>query len=115
LKNDPARTAALVATDGRGWISDHRKKSAQLANAELMRIGALGWIDGPLDRPTPSRRSPSKVQMLLKVIVFLTAAVVVDNLWLDGGYRHAMWQEANYQGQQFRYEVDSIVRKVVGR
>ena len=29
LKNDPAITAALVATDGLGWISDQRKKRAQ--------------------------------------------------------------------------------------
>jgi hypothetical protein len=29
LENDPAMTAALLATDGLGWISDQKKKSAQ--------------------------------------------------------------------------------------
>jgi hypothetical protein len=29
LKNAPEMTAALLATDGLGWISDQKKKSAQ--------------------------------------------------------------------------------------
>jgi hypothetical protein len=29
LKNAPGMTAALLASDGLGWISDQRKKSAQ--------------------------------------------------------------------------------------
>ena len=80
-----------------------------------MQIGALGWIGARLNRPTPSKGSFSEMRTLLKVIGFLAAAVVVDNLWLDGRYSGAVWQEANYQGQQFSYQVDSIVRKVVGR
>lgn len=49
------------------------------------------------------------------VIFFLAVAVVVDNLWLGGRYSHAVWQETDYQGQQFRYQIDSIVGKLVGR
>ena len=55
------------------------------------------------------------MRTLLTAIVFLAAAAVVDNLWLDGRYSHAVWQEVNHQGQQFRYQVDSIVGRLVGR
>jgi hypothetical protein len=47
--------------------------------------------------------------------IVLGAAAVVDNLWLDGRYSHALWQQANYDGQQFRDQVALIVGKVVGR
>lgn len=47
--------------------------------------------------------------------IILGAAAVVDNLWLDGRYSHALWQHVNYEGQQFRDQVALIVGKVVGR
>jgi len=80
-----------------------------------MRIGGLGRIGAHLKGPTPSKSKSSEMRTLLTVIVFLAAAAVVDNLWLDGRYSHAVWQETNYQGQQFRYQVGSIVGKLVGR
>ena len=48
-------------------------------------------------------------------IVLFFAAAVVDTFYYDGRYRQAIWQEVDYQGQQFRYQVDLLVRKVVGR
>jgi hypothetical protein len=40
---------------------------------------------------------------------------VVDTFYYDGRYRQAVWQKVDYQGQKFRYQVDLLVRKVVGR
>jgi hypothetical protein len=51
----------------------------------------------------------------MTIVLFLATAEVVDTFHYDGRYRHAVWQEVNYQGQQFRYQVDLLVRKVVGR
>ena len=51
----------------------------------------------------------------MTIVLFLATAEVVDTFYSDGRYRHAVWQEVNYQGQQFRYQVDLLVRKVVGR
>jgi hypothetical protein len=51
----------------------------------------------------------------MTIILFLAAAEVVDTFHFDGRYRHAVWGEANYQGQQVRYQVDLLVSKVVGR
>lgn len=79
-----------------------------------MQISALGRIAALQDRPTPTRHSPSEMRIFLFGIV-LGAAAVVDNLWLDGRYSHALWQQANYDGQQFRDQVALIVGKVVGR
>jgi len=36
------------------------------------------------------------MRILLTIVIFLTAAAV-DELWFDGRYRHALWQEANVQ------------------
>ena len=71
----------------------------------------------PLQLLAPSRpiTASSKMRALLTIIVFLAAAAVVDKLWLDGRYSHALWQETNYQSQQFRNQVGSIVGKLVGR
>jgi hypothetical protein len=80
-----------------------------------MRIGALELIGALLKRSRKSKGKSSKMRTLLTVIVFLAAASVVDNLWLNGRYSHAVWQETNYQGQQFRYQVGSFVGKLVGR
>ena len=51
----------------------------------------------------------------MTIVLFLATAEAVDTFHYDGRYRHAVWQEVNYQGQQFRYQVDLLVRKVVGR
>jgi hypothetical protein len=115
LINDPALIAGPNATGGLESIPDWRKKSAQLESAELMRIGGPGWIGAHLKGPTPSKGKSSEMRTLLTVIAFLAAAAVVDNLWLDGRYSLAVWDEANYQGQQFRYQAGSIVGKLVGR
>jgi hypothetical protein len=55
------------------------------------------------------------MRFLMMIVLFIAAAEVVDIFYFDGRYRQAVWQEANYQGQQFRYRVDLLVRKVVGR
>ena len=51
----------------------------------------------------------------MTIVLFLAAAAVVDTFYYDDRYRQAVWQEVDYQGQQFRYQVDLVVRKVVGR
>ena len=51
----------------------------------------------------------------MTIVLFLAAAAVVDTFYYDGRYRQAVWQEVDYRGQQFRYQVDLLVRKVVGR
>ena len=51
----------------------------------------------------------------MKIVLFIAAAGVVDGFYFDGRYRQALWQEVNNQGQQVRYQVDLLVRKVVGR
>jgi hypothetical protein len=51
----------------------------------------------------------------MTIVLFLAVAGVVDAFYFNGRYRHAVWQDINYQGQQFRYQVDLLVRKVVGR
>jgi hypothetical protein len=51
----------------------------------------------------------------MTIVLFITAAEVVDVFYFDGRYRQALWQEANNQGQQVRYQVDLLVGKVVGR
>jgi hypothetical protein len=55
------------------------------------------------------------MRFLMMIVLFLAAAAVVDTFYYDGRYRQAIWQEVDYQGQQFRYQVDLLVRKVVGR
>jgi hypothetical protein len=55
------------------------------------------------------------MRFLITIVLFLAAAAVVDAFYYDGRYRQAVWQEVDYQGQQFRYQVDLLVRKVVGR
>ena len=55
------------------------------------------------------------MRILLIVVIFLAAAAVVDNLWFNGRNSHALWQEVKYQGDQIKYQVDSIVGKVIGR
>jgi hypothetical protein len=55
------------------------------------------------------------MRFLMTIVLFLAAAAVVDAFYYDGRYRHALWADVDYQGQQFRYQVDLLVRKVVGR
>jgi hypothetical protein len=50
----------------------------------------------------------------MMIVLFIAAAEVVDVFYFDGSYRQALWQEVNNQGQQVRYQVDLLVRKVVG-
>ena len=49
------------------------------------------------------------------IVLFLAAAEVVDAFHFDGRYRHAIWAEVNYQGQQVIYQVNLLVSKLVGR
>jgi hypothetical protein len=56
-----------------------------------------------------------QIRFLITIVLFLAAAAVVDAFYYDGRYRQAVWQEVDHQGQQFRYQVDLLVRKVVGR
>ena len=51
----------------------------------------------------------------MTIVLFIGAAEVGDIVYFDGRYRQAVWQEVNYQGQQFRYQVDLLMGKVVGR
>jgi hypothetical protein len=51
----------------------------------------------------------------MTIVLFLAVAGVVDAFYFNGRYRQAVWADVNYQGQQFRYQVDLLVRKVVGR
>src|SRR5664280_3139171 len=67
-----------------------------------------------LDRGVAGRYHP-QMRFLMMIVLFLAAAAVVDTFYYDGRYRQAVWQEVDYQGQQFRYQVDLLVRKVVGR
>src|SRR5664280_1743234 len=67
-----------------------------------------------LDRGVAGRYH-SKMRFWMMIVLFLAAAAVVDTFYYDGRYRQAIWQEVDYQGQQFRYQVDLLVRKVVGR
>jgi len=55
------------------------------------------------------------MRFLMMMFLFLATAAVVDAFYFDGRYRHAVWKELNSDGQQVRYQVDSLVRKVVGR
>jgi len=55
------------------------------------------------------------MRFLMIIVLFIAAAGVVDNFYFHGHYRQAVWQEVNYQGQQFRYQVKLLVSKVVGR
>jgi hypothetical protein len=50
----------------------------------------------------------------LKLIVFIGALWVVDAMTFGGRHSAAVWEEANDQGQQVRYQVDLLVSKVVG-
>jgi hypothetical protein len=56
-----------------------------------------------------------KCVILMMIVLFFAVTGVVDAFYFNGRYRQAVWQEVNYQGQQFRYQVDLLVRKVVGR
>ena len=49
----------------------------------------------------------------MKIVLLLAAAEVVDTFYFDGSYRQAILDDINYQGQQIRYQVDSLVSKVV--
>jgi hypothetical protein len=51
--------------------------------------------------------------IFLKLIVFIGALWVVDAIAFGGRYSAAVWQGANDQGQQVRYQVDSLISKVV--
>ena len=51
----------------------------------------------------------------MTIILFFAVAALVDAFYYDSRYRQTVWQEVDYQGQQFRYQVDLLVRKVVGR
>jgi hypothetical protein len=53
------------------------------------------------------------MRFLLTVVIFLAAAAVVDTLYFDGRYSQTIWEEAKYQGEQVRYQVDLLVRKVI--
>lgn len=44
------------------------------------------------------------------LIAFLLA---VDNFIFDGYYRHAAWQEAQYQGYKVRSEVDQFLTRAL--
>ena len=55
------------------------------------------------------------MRLWITIVLFLGAAAVVDTFYFDGRYRQAVWEEVNYQGQQVGYQVDLLVRKVVGR
>jgi hypothetical protein len=55
------------------------------------------------------------MRFLMMIVLFLAVAGVVDTFYFNGRYRQAVWADVNYQGQQFRYQVDLLVRKVVGR
>jgi hypothetical protein len=54
------------------------------------------------------------MRFLMLMVLFFAAAEVVDTFYFDGSYRHAVWQDANYQAEQFRYQVDLLVRKLTG-
>jgi hypothetical protein len=51
----------------------------------------------------------------MMMVLFLAVAGVVDAFYFNGRYRQAVWADVNYQGQQVRYQVDLLVRKVVDR
>src|SRR5664280_2511696 len=90
-------------TSGRSPQSPHKTESATVV---------LGRPR--LDRGVAGRYLP-QMRFLMMIVLFLAAAAVVDTFYYDGRYRQAVWQEVDYQGQQFRYQVDLLVRKVVGR
>ena len=51
----------------------------------------------------------------LKLIVFIGALWAADAIAFGGRYSTAVWEDAQDQGQQVRYQVDLLVSKVVGR
>ncbi len=53
------------------------------------------------------------MRFLLKIAILIAVAGVVDSFYFDGQYRQAVLDEVNYQGQQFRDQMDSLVSKVV--
>jgi hypothetical protein len=48
------------------------------------------------------------MRILLTIVIFLTAAAAVDELWFDGRYRHPLWQEANGQDGWFAMPVPNL-------
>ena len=51
----------------------------------------------------------------IKLTVFIGALWAIDAIAFGGRYSAAVWDEANDQGQQVRYQVDLLVSKVTGR
>ena len=51
----------------------------------------------------------------MMIVLFIAAAGVIDNFYLDGRNRQAALDELNNQGQQIRDYVNSLVSNVVGR
>jgi hypothetical protein len=53
------------------------------------------------------------MRVVLTVFFLLAAAGLVDTIWFAGTYRAAAEQQASYQGQNFMYQMDRLVRKVI--
>lgn len=49
------------------------------------------------------------MRVLITAVLLLVAAETVDTLYFGGSYRDAAVQAAQYQGQQFRDQVNSFI------
>jgi hypothetical protein len=51
------------------------------------------------------------MRSLIILAVLIGTLLAIDALAFGGRYRTAAWQEANYQGQQFNYEIQYRLRR----
>lgn len=53
------------------------------------------------------------MRLLITAILLLAAAAVADVLFFNGENVRAVWQQANDEGQQIKYAIDSFVHKYI--
>ena len=51
------------------------------------------------------------MRFVLTIMAFFAAAEVVDMTCFDGQYGSALWQQAQEQGQQIRYQINSFIQQ----
>jgi hypothetical protein len=51
------------------------------------------------------------MRTLLTLIAAMGLLWAIDVAAFDGRYSRAVWQDVNYQGQQFNYEVQRWIKK----
>jgi hypothetical protein len=51
------------------------------------------------------------MRTLFRLIILVACAWLLDLVIFDGRYNRAFWQNAQLQGQKFRYEVQDWINK----